>query len=61
MVVLFLWWRSRIFVYRKSSLIHPLRHLSFLNGSHAARQVLTSMQREGFPMETGMTSKLRNT
>jgi hypothetical protein len=31
-VVLFLWWRSRIFVYRTASSIHLLRHIYFLDG-----------------------------
>ncbi len=31
-VVLFLWWRSRIFVYKESYLIRPLRHIYFLDG-----------------------------
>jgi hypothetical protein len=39
MVVLFLWWRSRIFVYKESYLIHPLRHIYFLDGVPTASQV----------------------
>src|ERR1035441_5466302 len=35
-VVWFLWWRSRIFVYRKASSSHPLRHISlFERCSHS--------------------------
>jgi hypothetical protein len=38
-VVLFLWWRSRIFVYRKSSSSTRCATSTFLNGVHTASQV----------------------
>jgi hypothetical protein len=48
-VVLFLWWRSRIFVYRKGWIIHSLRHIYFLNGVHTASEVTGLLLLSLFP------------